>query len=548
MYELEIRHGGLHKFKIVRGKDKYEVEQKAEVQQEAWDEIWQRKRDKEEESQQKEKKKEQSLLATEQAQENIESLKTILINALDKNYILLYDEVIQNKELPEEPIYPTRPKLEHIPLNKPDKKHEFYKLYWSFANLIPGGKEKREAKMEEKFNKDYKLWEKRKNEIEENNKKLELEYNTKIKKRKNEWKKITKEYEEGLKKLQEEKNRYLNEDESVVAEYCEAVLKNSEYPEFLYIYERELSFLDDTKILIVDFNLPSIESLPKLKEVKYNASDNSFREINLSDNEINKLYDDLLYQITLKTKYELYKTDKANMLKGIVLNGYVNGIDQSTGHEIDKCILSIKTSKEEFLAINLERVSPKECFKKLKGIGSTKLHGLIPVAPIININKEDKRFIDSYEVIKDIDQTSNLAAMDWQDFENLISEIFEKEFANNGGEIKITQASKDGGVDAIAFDPDPIRGGKIVIQAKRYTNIVGVSAVRDLYGTTVNEGATKGILVTTSDYGNDAYNFAKGKPITLLNGNNLLHLLEKHGHRANIDLLEAKKLIKEQAS
>jgi len=25
----------------------------------------------------------------------------------------------------------------------------------------------------------------------------------------------------------------------------------------------------------------------------------------------------------------------------------------------------------------------------------------------------------------------------------------------------------------IAFDPDPIRGGKIVIQAKRYTNVVG---------------------------------------------------------------------------
>ena len=77
--------------------------------------------------------------------------------------------------------------------------------------------------------------------------------------------------------------------------------------------------------------------------------------------------------------------------------------------------------------------------------------------------------------------------------------------------VKITQASRDGGVDAIAFDPDPIRGGKIVIQAKRYTNVVSVSAVRDLYGTVVNEGATKGILVTTSGYGHDAYDFAKGK-------------------------------------
>ena len=58
----------------------------------------------------------------------------------------------------------------------------------------------------------------------------------------------------------------------------------------------------------------------------------------------------------------------------------------------------------------------------------------------------------------------------------------------------------------------------------------------------MNEGATKGILVTTSNYGNDAYEFAKGKPLTLMNGANLLFLLEKHGHRAKIDLKEAKEM------
>jgi restriction system protein len=50
----------------------------------------------------------------------------------------------------------------------------------------------------------------------------------------------------------------------------------------------------------------------------------------------------------------------------------------------------------------------------------------------------------------------------------------------NGGEVKATQVSRDGGVDAVAFDPDLLREGKVVIQAKRYTNTVGVLAVRDL--------------------------------------------------------------------
>ena len=136
--------------------------------------------------------------------------------------------------------------------------------------------------------------------------------------------------------------------------------------------------------------------------------------------------------------------------------------------------------------------------------------------------------------------------MDWEEFEHLIREVFEQEFSQNGGEVKITQASRDGGVDAVAFDPDPIRGGKIVIQAKRYTNVVGVSAVRDLYGTVMNEGATKGILVTTADYGPDSYAFAKGKPLTLLNGANLLHLLAKYGHKASIDLKAAKQFLADQ--
>lgn len=58
----------------------------------------------------------------------------------------------------------------------------------------------------------------------------------------------------------------------------------------------------------------------------------------------------------------------------------------------------------------------------------------------------------------------------------------------------------------------------------------------------MNEGAMKGILVTTSDYGPDSYEVAKDKPITLLNGSNLLHLLGKHGHKVRIDLAEARRI------
>ncbi len=90
---------------------------------------------------------------------------------------------------------------------------------------------------------------------------------------------------------------------------------------------------------------------------------------------------------------------------------------------------------------------------------------------------------------------------------------------------------------ALDTNPRPIFGGKVVIQAKRYKSTVGVSAVRDLFGTMQNEGASKGILVATVAYGKASYEFAEGKPLELLSGSNLLYLLKEHaGIEAKIEV------------
>jgi restriction system protein len=334
---------------------------------------------------------------------------------------------------------------------------------------------------------------------------------------------------------------YLEKNPDSIIEYCDMVLNNSVYPDG-FPRNYELEYIPNTRILVIEYELPSQDDMPTLKEVKYIASRNELKETYIAETQQAKMYDDAIYKITLRSIHEILEADAVDAIGAVSFNGWVNAINKATGKEENNCILSIQVRKDEFMNIDLRNIDPKICFKSLKGIASSKLSLLAPIQPVLQISRADKRFVESYNVVQSVDNTTNLAAMDWEDFEHMIREIFEKEFAINGGEVKVTQTSRDGGVDAVAFDPDPIRGGKIVIQAKRYTNTVGVSAVRDLYGTTMNEGATKGILVTTADFGPDAYEFAKGKPITLLNGSNLLHLLEKHGHHAKIDLKEAKKL------
>ena len=338
------------------------------------------------------------------------------------------------------------------------------------------------------------------------------------------------------------KNAYESGEEEAVLEHFDIVLSSSQYHES-FPKNFELQYTPNNKILLIDYELPPLEKIPTLKTISYVKSKDEFVEKHISSSQLNKTYDNIIYQICLRTLHEIYEADTANTVNTVNLNGIVDSIDEATGIRKRKCIASIQVSKDEFAQLNLAHVSPKACFKALKGVSSAKLSTLTPIKPILSLNKTDDRLVDHYDVAENIDHSTNLAAMNWQDFEHLIRELFEKEFATSGGEVKVTQASSDGGVDAIAFDPDPIRGGKTVIQAKRYTNTVGVAAVRDLYGTVMNEGANKGILVTTSDYGADSHKFALDKPITLLNGANLLHLLAEHGHKAKIDIQEAKSML-----
>ncbi|MGI2900826.1 restriction endonuclease [Shewanella algae] len=550
MWEIEVRHEGLNKYRHIRGSDRYVVEQKAAAQKQAWNDMWEKKqaaeskkREREAAIRSKEEKKELAIIKTDEAQKVLDDLEATLAHTLSIDDTIDWSSLLDKKPFPKHK--PPKPKPALIP-NEPKSTDQKYQPNLGFLDKIfTGSRKRKQDEANTLFLKDHDSWVEKRKGIEYQNNENEQKHSRDVEL----WEKEKSNHEKKQQKnnnlIKEKREQYLNKDADTIVDYCEMVLSNSIYPDY-FPQEWDIEYQQEPQVIIVDYSLPDVGLIPTLKTVKYVMSRDEFTETHLSVAALNKLYDGLLYQIALRTIHELYEADVVDGLKSVVFNGWVDSVDKATGQNVNACIMSLQASKDEFLAINLDKVEPKACFKQLKGIGSSKLHGLSPVAPIININKEDRRFVSPYSVADEIDETNNLAAMDWQDFENLIREVFEKEFVSSGGEVKITQASRDGGVDAIAFDPDPIRGGKIVIQAKRYTNVVGVSAVRDLYGTTVNEGATKGILVTTADYGPDAYEFAKGKPLTLLNGGNLLHLLDKHGHKAKIDLKEAKKILSEQ--
>ena len=318
-------------------------------------------------------------------------------------------------------------------------------------------------------------------------------------------------------------------DHSAITDYFTMVLERSIYPGG-FPQEFRIAFVPESKQVVVDYELPKPDIIPEVLEYRYVKSKDIIEEKPRKPAEIKELYQDIVSSITLRSCHELFESDQAHHIDVAVFNGFVQTIDASTGKDIRPCLISVRMTRENYENIDLSRVDKKACLRNLGATVSPRPYEVQPVKPIIEFDMVDKRFVEQSDVLSDLESRPNLMDLNPFEFENLVSNLFSK----LGLDTKQTRSSRDGGVDAVAFDLRPVIGGKVVIQAKRYKNTVGVSAVRDLYGTMMNEGANKGILVTTSGYGPDAFEFAKDKPIELMDGGQLLYLLDQIGVKARI--------------
>jgi restriction system protein len=91
--------------------------------------------------------------------------------------------------------------------------------------------------------------------------------------------------------------------------------------------------------------------------------------------------------------------------------------------------------------------------------------------------------------------------------------------------------SGDGGIDGVIKE-DVLGLDTIYLQAKRYESAnVPIGAVRDFVGALVGKRARKGVLITTSGFGDEARRFAQtieGKTLVLIDGVTLADLMLEH--------------------
>lgn len=130
---------------------------------------------------------------------------------------------------------------------------------------------------------------------------------------------------------------------------------------------------------------------------------------------------------------------------------------------------------------------------------------------------------------KMLDQQTGLDSLrhlPWKDFEFLVAEMFRRD----GHAIDYGfHEGADGGVDVVLKKA----GRTTLVQCKRWNKgDVGVAVVREMFGILHDRNADEVLIVTTSSFTLDARRFAKGKPISLIDGPKLWELIKtaQNGH------------------
>jgi restriction system protein len=321
-------------------------------------------------------------------------------------------------------------------------------------------------------------------------------------------------------------------DRFAVSEYLQAVLDRSPYPEG-FPAERYAGYVPESSLLAVRWFLPAFDVIPVHKAFRHVKARKAVEPVARPPAEAQRLYTAVIAQVAVRTVREVFTVTPPDMVSTVVFTGHVDTIDTATGQKTQPPLISVRATREKFdeLVLAEPRFDPVASIKRhFFAVISQHPEELKPVDPVMPFSQADPRVVEAIDVISTLDQRPNLLDLKPEEFESFVQNLFTK----MGYETDQYRSSRDGGIDCMAYKRDPVAPMKIAVQAKLYTKTVSPGYVRDLYGTMQHEGATLGIMITTSGYGPGSVEFANGKPLHLIDGPGLISICQDNDIPARI--------------
>lgn len=305
--------------------------------------------------------------------------------------------------------------------------------------------------------------------------------------------------------------------------FVDQVLRSSPYPSSFPI-SWQVAYRPENRDVVVEFELPTQDVVPTVREHRYVRTRDAIDPVPRPVTEIKQRYARLTACIALRTLHEIFRSTPTQIVEAIIFNGRVSTIDRATGKQVRPHLVSVSADRAPFDELVLTEVDPAACLKHLNALISPNPFDLEAVEPFLAFDLKRFRFVDGTEELADLDSRRNLLKLSPTEFEHLVKDLFQA----MGAEAWRTVPSKDGGVDAVATSKNLFFGGVCLIQAKRYTGLVGLEAVHALTGVMTDHNATTGVLVTTSWFSRTSEQFAQRNRIKLINGAELKYLIKEH--------------------
>jgi restriction system protein len=316
--------------------------------------------------------------------------------------------------------------------------------------------------------------------------------------------------------------RFQRREHAAVEDYLGRVLAGVPLPAD-FPRHSEVTFNPRTKQVIVQVELPPRDVVPEARQVQYQPRKDEEKVTNRPAKEIAELYRSVVSQVALLCMRDLFDADPT--LATVGFNGHVHAVNPATGEREYPCLISLNVDRPDYPMKTLHNVEPVRCVRHLKAIVSNHPYELEPIEPILNFDLSKYQFVQGFDAVATLDSRPDLMDMSPSNFEHLVKQVFEAQ----GADGWVTEHSHDDGVDAVIVRPTPLMGGLCVVQAKRYSKVVGVNHIRELAGAMEEKKAGWGVLVTTAWFTAGCWEKAKqhGR-MELIDGERLVYLIKEH--------------------
>ncbi|MFD4636984.1 restriction endonuclease [Lentzea sp. NPDC058436] len=286
----------------------------------------------------------------------------------------------------------------------------------------------------------------------------------------------------------------------------------------------DLTYNPHSEQVVVRLELPPRHVVPSTASYRYLPTKDEERPTPRKPQEVGAIYRSLVSQVALLCLRDLFSADPA--LSSIGFNGHVHAVNPATGEQEFPCLVSLDVVRDSFPKDdNLRRITPEACIRHLNAIVSNHPYELEPIEPILDFDLSKYSFVEGLDAVSTLDSRPDLMEMSPSNFEHLVRQIFEA----RGAEGWTTEQSKDDGVDAVIARRTPLFGGLSIVQAKRYSRVVGVNHIRELAGAMEEKKAGWGVLVTTSWFASGCRKKAlEHGRMELIDGPELVHLIKQH--------------------